>query len=393
MGAPAGIKTVLFVHEGDSARGGGGGTNLGRYAQMFLQPPKPNLVGWGSRSWNQAFRLSGRKWPPCSRVSRRPTPQIPKPAGPVIVTGVLTVARFVPHGNWRTPLLANSPSRGCWARRPCHSLVGPPGAIWVTPATWWEPRGTTSHTAAAMDPVHGSQWSVSSTDITLTAQQGAVLRSSYGSDGMGEVSTGTASMAFTGQRSQPMDATRQLLLVDDSAPGLSGKYRGGISRYFPPCPIPPWEIPGNTFYYNSIIFHINLKLWDCMHYNDNKCFVQTYMRPVAQVYLWAYVIQVIYILNGQVSLYKSIFKALISWWPTVIAAYHCMSCTKHPDISLFVAPYVSTMVIQYMAEYMKLLFIDMSMLLFLNSKTWFKMVFHLCKKLPHTIFRTTYACN
>ena len=71
-----------------------------------------------------------------------------------------------------------------------------------------------------MDPVHGSQWSVSSTDITLTAQQGAVLRSSYGSDGMGEVSTSAASMAFTGQRSQPMDAAGQLLLVDDSA--LSG---------------------------------------------------------------------------------------------------------------------------------------------------------------------------
>ena len=83
-----------------------------------------------------------------------------------------------------------------------------------------EPRGTTSHTATAMDPVHGSQWSVSSTDTTLTAQQGAALTSSYGSDGMGEVSTGTASTAFTGQRSQPMDAARQLFIVDDTA--LSG---------------------------------------------------------------------------------------------------------------------------------------------------------------------------
>ena len=55
-------------------------------------------------------------------------PQISKPAGPVIATGVLTVARFVPHGNWMTHLLANSPVGGCWARRPCHSLVGPPGA-------------------------------------------------------------------------------------------------------------------------------------------------------------------------------------------------------------------------------------------------------------------------
>ena len=66
-----------------------------------------------------------------------PPPQITKPAGPVIATGVLTVARFVPHGNWMTHLLANSPVGGCWARRPCHSLVGPPGATWVTPAKWW----------------------------------------------------------------------------------------------------------------------------------------------------------------------------------------------------------------------------------------------------------------
>ena len=61
-------------------------------------------------------------------ASRRSTPQITKSAGPVIATGVLSVARFVPHGNWMTHLLANRPVGGCWARRPCHSLVGPPGA-------------------------------------------------------------------------------------------------------------------------------------------------------------------------------------------------------------------------------------------------------------------------
>ena len=91
-----------------------------------------------------------------------------------------------------------------------------------------EPRGPTSHTATAMDPVHGSQFSISSTDITLTAQRGAVLRSSYGSDSMGEVSSVSVSLAFTGQRSQPRDAARQPFSVNDSAlsghsalPGLS----------------------------------------------------------------------------------------------------------------------------------------------------------------------------
>ena len=60
--------------------------------------------------------------------SQQLPPTIPKMAGPVIATGVLMVARFVPHGNSRTHLLANSPVWACWTRRPCHSLVGPPGA-------------------------------------------------------------------------------------------------------------------------------------------------------------------------------------------------------------------------------------------------------------------------
>ena len=52
--------------------------------------------------------------------------------------------------------------------------------------------------------------------------------SSYGSESMGEVSKGTASTTFTGHRSQPGDAARQPLTVNDSAlsgvsalPGLS----------------------------------------------------------------------------------------------------------------------------------------------------------------------------
>ena len=57
------------------------------------------------------------------------------------------------------------------------------------------------------------------------------------------------------------DRCRPLGHAHRTMAGLSGKYRGGISRYFPPCPIPPREIPGNTFYYNySIIFHVNRKL-------------------------------------------------------------------------------------------------------------------------------------
>ena len=137
----------MYQQKGDSAKGGG--QILGRYTRCSVQPPKLFLpVGWGSRPWEMGFRprteitslfasLMGRLTASLSGRLTAFLPQISKPAGPVIATGVLSVARFVPHGNWMTHLLANSPVGGCWARRPCHSLVGPPGATWVTPAKWW----------------------------------------------------------------------------------------------------------------------------------------------------------------------------------------------------------------------------------------------------------------
>ena len=118
-----------------STKGSKGGEQIwegsgpyGGIAQMLLQPPKLSLlVGRGWQPWNQAFRPSGRKWPPClpaSRdASRHPIPQVPKPTSPVIVTGVLAVEVPFP----KTHLLASSPVRGCWARRPCHSFARLPG--------------------------------------------------------------------------------------------------------------------------------------------------------------------------------------------------------------------------------------------------------------------------
>ena len=204
-----------------------GGANLGRQrplrgiAQMLLQPPKPSLlVGRDWQPWNQAFRPSGRKWPPCLPVSRdasrRPIPQVPKPTSPVIAMGVLAVERSFPKSH----LLASSPVGGCWARRPCHSLVGTPGCDLSDPSHVMEPRGPANHTATAMDPVHGFQSGFDQAEFTLTTQRGAVLRSGYGSEGTGEVSMGMGSTAFAGHQSQPGDAARQPFPVIDSA--LSG---------------------------------------------------------------------------------------------------------------------------------------------------------------------------
>ena len=113
-------------------------------------------------------------------------------------------------------MLANGTSRYCWTQRLSHAWLAA-GCNLSKPSRVTGPSGSTSHTATAMDPVHGSQWSDSSIDTTLIAKQGAALTSSYGSNSMGEVSTGIASTALAGQRGQPTDASRQLFIVDDTA--------------------------------------------------------------------------------------------------------------------------------------------------------------------------------
>ena len=109
-----------------------------------------------------------------------------------------------------------------------------------------------------MDPVHGSQWSDSSIDITLIAKQGAALTSSYGSNSMGEVSTGIAS---TGQRGQPTDAARQLFIVDDTA--LTGHTSHSAASHevstgtAPSALTGQWDQPGDATWIKGIggIFH------------------------------------------------------------------------------------------------------------------------------------------
>ena len=107
------------------------------------------------------------------------------------------------------PLASQQPCRGLLGPETLPLVGGAPGCDLSDPSHVMEPRGTVSHTATAMDPVHGIQSSFGSTDVTQTTQRGAVRMSSYGSESMGEVSLGTASTTFTGHRSQPGDAARQ----------------------------------------------------------------------------------------------------------------------------------------------------------------------------------------
>ena len=126
----------------------------------------------------------------------------------------------VAHGgeiSLEEPLASQQPCRGLLDPETLPLVVGAPGCDLSDPSHVMEPRGTVSHTATAMDPVHGIQSSFGFTDVTQTTQRGAARTSSYGSESMGEVSLGTASTTFTGHRSQPGDAARQPFTVIDSA--------------------------------------------------------------------------------------------------------------------------------------------------------------------------------
>ena len=199
-----------------------GGANLGRQrplrgiAQMLLQPPRLSL-------------LVGRDWQPMfASLQGRFTASHP----PGLVT---EEARHRDGGARGVETCADDPLA---SQQPCLGLLGPealplvgkaPGCDLSDPSHVMEPRGTTSHMAMAMDPVHGLQSGFGQTGVNQTTQRGrAALTSGYGSEGRGEVSLGTGSTAFTGHQSQPGDAARQPVPVFDSAPsGVSAS--SGVS--------------------------------------------------------------------------------------------------------------------------------------------------------------------
>ena len=104
-----------------------------------------------------------------------PLPQIPKPAGPVIATGVAHGGEICPSRELEDPLASQQPCRGLLGPEALPLVGRAPGCDLSDPSQVMEPRGPTGHTATAMDPVHGSQSSFGSTDVTLTAQRGAAL--------------------------------------------------------------------------------------------------------------------------------------------------------------------------------------------------------------------------
>ena len=103
-------------------------------------------------------------------------PPDPKAGGSRHCDGGAHGGEICPSRELEDPLASQQPFTGLLGPSALPLVGRTPGCDLSDPSHVMEARGTASHTATAMDPVHGSQWSVSSTDTTLTAQQGAVLR-------------------------------------------------------------------------------------------------------------------------------------------------------------------------------------------------------------------------
>ena len=97
-------------------------------------------------------------------------PQIPKPGGSRHCDGGAHGGEICTSQELEDPLASQQPCRGLLGQEALPLVGGAPGCDLSDPSQVMEPRGPTSHTATAMDPVHGSQSSFGSTDVTLTAQ-------------------------------------------------------------------------------------------------------------------------------------------------------------------------------------------------------------------------------
>ena len=103
------------------------------------------------------------------RLTASPPPD-PKAGGSRHCDGGAHGGEICPSRELEDPLASQQPCRGLLGQEALPLVGGAPGCDLSDPSQVMEPRGPTSHTATAMDPVHGNQSSFGSTDVTLTAQ-------------------------------------------------------------------------------------------------------------------------------------------------------------------------------------------------------------------------------
>ena len=133
------------------------------------------MSSYGSESWES------RKLPLWSRVSRDASgclsgcltafhPPDHKTGGSHHCDGGALGGEICTSRELDDPLASQPPCRGLLGPEALPLVGRAPGCDLSDPSQVMEPRGPTSHTPMAMDPVHGNQSSFGSTDVTLTAQ-------------------------------------------------------------------------------------------------------------------------------------------------------------------------------------------------------------------------------
>ena len=95
-----------------------------------------------------------------------PPPPDPKAGGSRHCDGGAHGGEIYHSRELEDPLASQQPCRGLLGQEALPLIGGAPGCDLSDPSQVMEPRGPTSHTATTMDPVHGSQSSFGSTDVT-----------------------------------------------------------------------------------------------------------------------------------------------------------------------------------------------------------------------------------
>ena len=114
--------------------------------------------------------LTGRLTASLTAFHPPPPPPDPKAGGSRHCDGGAHGGEICPSRELEDPLASQQPCRGLLGPETLLLVGRAPGCDLSDPSQVMEQRGPTSHMTTAMDPVHGSQSSFCSTDVTLTAQ-------------------------------------------------------------------------------------------------------------------------------------------------------------------------------------------------------------------------------
>ena len=162
MGVPAGIKTVLFVHEGAQRGFGKGVKKPGKVCPDVPSTPKAESPGRlrlaALESGFSSFRTEMASM--FASLTGRLTashPPDPKAGGSRHCDGGAHGGEVFPSRELEDPLASQQPFTGLLGPSALPLVGRAPGCDLSDSSQVMGPRGTTSHTATAMDPLLNPQ--------------------------------------------------------------------------------------------------------------------------------------------------------------------------------------------------------------------------------------------